>query len=408
MAYIERLLDLVGLIYESASEPSVWPKFLERYSDAVRCTSTLLLLYDTDQRVGNVEAAARFDPVDLRRYNEYYVGVDPWGTRAQRRIVAGAVLRGESLCPSRVLERSEFYADFLRPMDVFHESCGIVALEGSRASVIASLRPRRDGSFHEEELSLLKLLMPHLQRALALHRRLRSLQSSAQSALAVLDRLPYGVILLSATARVVLINRSAKAILDQTDGLTVRQQELHSYSWDSNKRLQTLMHGAVATSSGCALHSGGALSIVRPSGRKSFRILVTPIHRELFASALTAPAAIVFMVDPERRFDTPIDMLAELFALSRAEARLGVLLLQDRSLDESAQELGVSLNTVRTQLKKLFEKTGTNRQRALIRALLLSPAHLTAWSQMPAGVRQNLSDAVRTSGARALPTAGAR
>jgi DNA-binding CsgD family transcriptional regulator len=47
-----------------------------------------------------------------------------------------------------------------------------------------------------------------------------------------------------------------------------------------------------------------------------------------------------------------------LFALSRAEARLGALLLQDRSLCESAQELGVSLNTVRTQLKKLFEKDG--------------------------------------------------
>ena len=245
MAYSERLLDLVGLIYESASEPSLSPKFLERYSDAVRCTSTLLLLYDTDQRVGNVEAAARIHPVDLCRYNEYYVGVDPWGTRAQRRIVAGAVLRGESLCPSRILERSEFYADFLRPMDVFHESCGIVALDGSAASVIASLRPRRRGSFHEEELSLLRLLMPHLQRALVLHRRLGSLQSSAQSTLAVLDRLPYGVILLSATARVVLTNRSAKAILDQIDGLTVRQQELHSYSWDSNKRLQTLMHGAL-------------------------------------------------------------------------------------------------------------------------------------------------------------------
>lgn len=168
-------------------------------------------------------------------------------------------------------------------MDVFHESCGIVALDGSAASVIASLRPRRRGSFHEEELSLLRLLMPHLQRALVLHRRLGSLQSSAQSTLAVLDRLPYGVILLSATARVVPTNRSAKAILDQTDGLTVRQQELHSYSSDSNKRLQTLMHGAVATSNGCALHSGGAVSILRPSGRKSFRILVTPIHRELFA-----------------------------------------------------------------------------------------------------------------------------
>lgn len=148
------------------------------------------------------------------------------------------------------------------------------------------------------------------------------------------------------------------------------------------------------------------MSIVRPSGRKSFRILVTPIHRELFASAQTAPAAIVFIVDPERPFDTPIDMLAELFALSRAEARLGVLLLQDRSLGESAQELGVSLNTVRTQLKKLFEKTGTNRQRTLIRALLLSPAHLTVWSQMTADERQDLSDAVRTLGGRALPPGG--
>jgi DNA-binding CsgD family transcriptional regulator/PAS domain-containing protein len=408
MTYNESLaLRLVGLIYESASEPSVWVKFLEQYSDAVRCTSTSLLLYDTDQRAGNIDAAARVDPVDLRRYNEYYVGVDPWGARAAQRIAAGAVLRGESLCPYGVLERSEFYADFLRPMDVFHQFCGIVALDGSKASVIASLRPRRRGPFHEEELSLLKTLMPHLQRALALHRRLGSLQSHAQSALTVLDRLPYGVLLLSANGRVVLINRSAKAILDQADGLTVRQHELHGCTWDSDKRLQVLMHGAVGTSRGGALHSGGAMSIVRPSGRKSFRVLVTPIHREVLASSLTAAAAIVFIVDPEGRFDTPIDMLAELFALSRAEARLAALLLQDRSLSESARELGVSLNTVRTQLKKLFERTGTNRQGALIRALLLSPVHLTGWSQMPAGERQHFWEAVRPPHGREIRAARA-
>jgi hypothetical protein len=47
--------------------------------------------------------------------------------------------------------------------------------------------------------------------------------------------------------------------------------------------------------------------------------------------------------------------------------------------------------SVRTQLKKPFEKTGANRQRALIRTLLLSPAHLAAWSQMTADERRNLS-----------------
>jgi hypothetical protein len=108
------------------------------------------------------------------------------------------------------------------------------------ASVIASLRPKRRGPFEEEELSLLSTLMPHLQRALALHRRLGWLHSSAHSAMTLLDRLPYGVVLLSADTRVVLINQYAKTVVDQTDGLTIRHRELRGCSWDSNKRLQML------------------------------------------------------------------------------------------------------------------------------------------------------------------------
>jgi DNA-binding CsgD family transcriptional regulator len=93
-------------------------------------------------------------------------------------------------------------------------------------------------------------------------------------------------------------------------------------------------------------------------------------------------AAVVFIVDPDGQFDTPVQMLTELFALSRAEARLAALLLKDRSLRQAAEELGVSLNTIRTQLRKLFEKTGSNRQSALIRTLLLSPAHPTPFARV--------------------------
>ncbi|MDB6157489.1 MAG: hypothetical protein JWO04_1195, partial [Gammaproteobacteria bacterium] len=42
-------------------------------------------------------------------------------------------------------------------------------------------------------------------------------------------------------------------------------------------------------------------------------------------------------------------------------------------LREASEELSVSLSTVRTHLKKLFEKTGTNRQATLLRAFLMSP-----------------------------------
>jgi DNA-binding CsgD family transcriptional regulator len=378
MTYSANLaLDLVGLIYESACEPAGWRKFLERYSDAVHCTASSVLLYDADRLAGNVAASAGFDPADLRKYNEYYVGVDPWARHGRHVMVAGGVFAGDGLCPGSELERSEFYADFLRPMDAFHQFCGVISVESSMASVIASLRPKRRGPFQQEELSLLTTLMPHLQRALALHRRLGWLQASAHSAMTLLDRLPYGVVLLSADTRVVLINQYAKTVVDQTDGLTIRHRELHSCSWDSNKRLQMLIHGAVATSRRSALHSGGAVRLVRPSGRRPFRVLITPIHRAAFSPLVPESAAVVFIVDPDGQCGTPVQMLTELFALSRAEGRLAALLLEGRSLRQAAEELGVSLNTVRTQLKKLFEKTGSNRQGALIRTLLLSPAHPT-------------------------------
>jgi DNA-binding CsgD family transcriptional regulator len=38
-----------------------------------------------------------------------------------------------------------------------------------------------------------------------------------------------------------------------------------------------------------------------------------------------------------------------------------------------AEELRVTQNTVRTHIKRIFEKTGTNRQAELVRVILLTP-----------------------------------
>lgn len=58
--------------------------------------------------------------------------------------------------------------------------------------------------------------------------------------------------------------------------------------------------------------------------------------------------------------------LAKLFGFTRAEAQLAVLLMTGKSVAESAQELGVSIHTVRSHLKRLMSKTGTRRQGALV------------------------------------------
>lgn len=61
--------------------------------------------------------------------------------------------------------------------------------------------------------------------------------------------------------------------------------------------------------------------------------------------------------------------IRESFGLTAAEVRLAKKLRDGRALKEAAEELDVSVNTVRNQLRSIFDKMGLKRQSELIRAL---------------------------------------
>ena len=59
-----------------------------------------------------------------------------------------------------------------------------------------------------------------------------------------------------------------------------------------------------------------------------------------------------------------------IFDLSEAQSRLAGQILDGRSLPEAAAELGISVNTARTHLQRIYAKAGVNSQPALVRVLL--------------------------------------
>ncbi|MNG24166.1 Bacterial regulatory protein, luxR family [compost metagenome] len=62
--------------------------------------------------------------------------------------------------------------------------------------------------------------------------------------------------------------------------------------------------------------------------------------------------------------------LTDLFQLTTAEQRLAELLCVGLQPRECAERLDTSINTVRSQLRSLFRKTGTERQTELVRLLI--------------------------------------
>ncbi len=81
----------------------------------------------------------------------------------------------------------------------------------------------------------------------------------------------------------------------------------------------------------------------------------------------------------------PAEALARLFALTPAEARLLVALVDGYSLDEIAEQFAVSKNTLRNQLNQVFRKTDTNKQSELVRMVLSSPAPVISRPRYPKG-----------------------
>jgi DNA-binding CsgD family transcriptional regulator len=80
--------------------------------------------------------------------------------------------------------------------------------------------------------------------------------------------------------------------------------------------------------------------------------------------------AVLFIADTEGRQIDTTQNLETLYQLTHAEADLVRLVSEGRSLEQVAKERGVTMNTVRSQLKQVFSKTDTSRQGDLVHLVL--------------------------------------
>lgn len=114
--------------------------------------------------------------------------------------------------------------------------------------------------------------------------------------------------------------------------------------------------------------------VVRREADRPLVIRVLPVGGAAGSPFLGARALLVF-TDLGRKPGPDPGVVARVFDLTRAEARLAALVATGTGPGAAAKKLGVSRETVRAQLKAVFAKTETHRQSELV-ALLLRLASL--------------------------------
>ena len=81
-------------------------------------------------------------------------------------------------------------------------------------------------------------------------------------------------------------------------------------------------------------------------------------------------AALVLLVDPERRPRIDVGLVAASLGLTRSEARAAALLAEGRSVLEIADMMGWQAGYVRRLLKRIYKKQGVSGQVSLVPRVL--------------------------------------
>lgn len=366
------LSRLLGALYEAAADASKWDVFLGQFVRVMRASSAGILMHDMRSNQHSVVQQFGLDPDDVRAYYNHAPAIkDIWTTRAQPVTRTGWMGVSQQLCGATELVRSEFYNECLHKLNIMHGIFGVVRYDGPFIANISVYRTARLEPFDSGELEFLSFFMPHLQRAFRLHFNLADLRTRNASLQNALDLVGTGIFVFASTGRVQFMNRSAADLLARRDGLFCKGESLRAEKPQESAPLEFLIREATATGLGNGLKSGGATFISRKS-RPPLRIVVTPV-RSLRLGAEQPAAAIVFVIDTAQQIRPRNEILRTLFGLSPAECRLALLSADGRSLAEISQELGVSRNTLKTQIASIYAKTGVSRQSQLVRLLLQFP-----------------------------------
>jgi DNA-binding CsgD family transcriptional regulator/PAS domain-containing protein len=356
--------SLVPRVYEAAVEPEGWSRFLEDLARRVGGMAPGLTLVDRESQVGDLTVTAGLDPAWLRRYEEYYWQRDLRRPRLQK-LPAGSVVAGQELAGDAELVASEFYNDFLRPQHLFHATLAVPFADERRVAMLRVARPPSARPFAASELQLLRVLMPHLRRALEIHTALAGGRRQDRVARAVLERLAEGVVTLDPSGVADPVNPEAERLLVEADGLTRVDGRLRAADPREDDVLQGRIASALRAATDAVGSAGGCLRVSRPSGRRPLALRVTPLPAAGASLGVPEAAALVFVSDPETFLRLDPLPLRELYGLTPAEARVAARIARGRTLPQIAGELGVSPETVRTQRTGAFRKIGVRTQAEL-------------------------------------------
>jgi DNA-binding CsgD family transcriptional regulator/PAS domain-containing protein len=370
----EEISELIGHIYDASLDPDLWEKVLERAAGFLKTATASIGSFDCMHHHLNFLKSWGYDPHYQQLLLERYAKTNPVNASAwlQR---AGDVTSIGDVVPYDEYTETAIFREWGKPQGYIDGLQTTLEKTATALAFFACIRHERHGRVDDEVRRKLRLLTPHLQRAVLIGKVVDLHKVEAAAFADALDGLSAGMFLVDADARLVHANVRGRAML--ADGAVVA--ELGGKLSANDRHVDQGLREIFAAAGGgdkVLGERGIIVPIAAPDGRRFVaHVLALTSGMRRQAGISYSAAAAMFVREAALDLQHPLETLTNLYKFTPAEFRVLMTIVEIGGVPEVASVLGISQTTVKTHLQHIFEKTGLNRQADLVKlvASFMSP-----------------------------------
>lgn len=238
------------------------------------------------------------------------------------------------------------------------------AMQRDGVGHVAWLQVRAEGECENEltlfvladaatDILLLREIASVSARAMATKARLKSVSATSALKTAAFDQLPFGMVIVDKNIQIAERNEACGALLARADGLSSSQEKLFCREQTDQVALMSAIERALSGDLDAAV-----LKVHRACGAQPYVVRVVAPRGETGVR----DHCLLMIVDPDDEPAPGSEIWRAMFDLTDCELIIAEGLVSGRRITEIANQRGVSIETVRSQTKRMFERLNVSSQ----------------------------------------------
>ncbi len=367
----KKFLIAVEAIYDAALDPSLLPDALQAIADCLGDVGAILLWRRDDGTFGSIASPAVVEAqVDFEQNG--WMARDLRALRAEERgyFLSGEPFTDRHVCSDEEIRTDPSYTQFQARHGLAWFGAVEVSPDPRVGVVLSAHRSAKRPPFSDAELAILARLGRYMEKSLRLSIRLFDADVLKVGVGEALSRVGIGVFGLDSLGRVVSVNPAGESLLG--DGLALVNDRLRVGAASARAALATAIDQMARSTPETIAADLKPILIHRQNAERPLAVYVLPITLSSHPAAqfLSHARAIVLVINPEAGGPADPALVRDVLGLTLGEARVAALVGSGFAPREASERLGITEETARSVLKRVFSKTGVSRQSELV--LLLS------------------------------------